>query len=136
MIRLPERRKIDDPGSSGALNDLSFILIIFFIVIAGFNINKGFLLTLPDAERPRIVQTDDLVKCRIDAAGTVSIDGNALSVEKLENLLVEKKAKWPNMTFLLIIDEDCAWEHVVRVIHEVRKLRIENFSFKMDGERR
>lgn len=136
MIRLPERRKIDDPGSSGALNDLSFILIIFFIVIAGFNINKGFLLTLPDAERPRIVQTDDLVKCRIDAAGTVSIDGNALSVEKLENLLVEKKAKWPNMTFLLIIDGDCAWEHVVRVIHEVRKLRIENFSFKMDGERR
>ena len=52
MIKRPPRRNIEDSSSSGALNDLSFLLIIFFIVIAGFNVNKGFLLNLPSKEKP------------------------------------------------------------------------------------
>lgn len=133
MIHLPGRRKPDDPGDSGALNDISFILIIFFIVIAGFNINKGFLLTLPDTNRPRVVQTEDLVKCTIDHTGSIRVDGTVLNRTELETLLIEKKASWPNMTFLLTIDPECHWQEVVDIIHDVRKLKIENFSFRMDG---
>ena len=51
MIKRFVRHNVEDAGSSGSLNDLSFLLIIFFIVIAGFNVNKGFLLNLPSKEK-------------------------------------------------------------------------------------
>ena len=134
MISFPERRKPEDPGDSGSLNDLSFILIIFFIVIAGFSVNKGFLVTLPNTERPRIVQSEDLIKCELDRNAQISVDGEILDRAQLEEILLKKKQAWPNMTFLLTIDPECPWQNVVDIIHQVRKLTIENFSFLMNEE--
>lgn len=135
MIKLKERRKPDDPGDSGSLNDLSFLLIVFFIVIAGFNVNKGFLMDLPDASRPRIVQTADLLKCSISNSGEISLDGKATTIEALSASVLERKRNNPNMTLLLTVDPDAEWQRVVDVIHEVRRLDVSNFSFKMGGGR-
>lgn len=131
-MRLPfKRRAANDPGDSGALNDLSFLLIVFFIVIAGFNVNKGFLVNLPDSQKPRVVQTDDLMKCSFDPEGKLYLDSMAISISELSEKITDKKARYPNMTFLLTIDESTEWEYVVELIHEIRRLDVENFSFRM-----
>ena len=111
MIKRFMKHAPDDSSSSGALNDLSFLLIIFFIVIAGFNVNKGFLLNLPQKDKPRIVKTDDLMKCHLTADGTLLVDGKSLTLEELSTVVAEKKAEWPNMTFLLLIDGDTEYQH-------------------------
>ncbi len=133
MIKRFLKRKPDDPGDSGALNDLSFLLIIFFIAIAGFNVNKGFLIDLPARDKPRVVRTDDLMKCGIDRAGGLSIDGRSASIPEMAAAIRNKQATHPNMTFLLVIDPETRYQSVVDVIHEVRRLEVENFSFRMDG---
>lgn len=127
------KRKPDDPGDSASLNDLSFILIIFFIAIAGFNVNKGFLMTLPNRERPRVVQTEDLLKCSIDAAGIYSVDGKSMGKDGLEEAIREKRQNHPNMTFLLLIDPETPYQAVVDVIQAVRAQKVENFSFRMEA---
>jgi biopolymer transport protein ExbD len=133
MIKRFMKRKADDPGNSASLNDLSFILIIFFIAIAGFNVNKGFLLDLPDASRPRVVQSDDLMKCRVESDGSLTLDGAPATIDALKASVAEKRGKNPNMTFLLTISPDAAWQSVVNVIHEIRLLDVDNFSFRMEG---
>lgn len=132
MIKRFMKRAPDDSSSSGALNDLSFLLIIFFIVIAGFNVNKGFLLNLPVKDKPRIVKTDDLMKCQLTADGNILVDGKNLTIDELRTAISEKKNEWPNMTFLLLIDENTEYQHVVDIIYEIKQLKIENFSFKMN----
>lgn len=127
------KRNPGDPGDSASLNDLSFLLIIFFITIAGFTVNKGFLLDLPDASRPRVVNTDDLMKCSIDENGAITLDGKPVLSGELESAILAKKSEYPNMTFFLTISPDAVWQDVVDVIHEVRRLDVENFSFKMGG---
>ena len=122
----------DDSSSSGALNDLSFLLIIFFIVIAGFNVNKGFLLNLPVKDKPRIVKTDDLMKCRLTPDGAILVDNKRLTLDELRTAIAEKKAEWPNMTFLLLIDSETEYQRVVDIIYEIKQLKIENFSFRME----
>ena len=134
MIKRFMKHAPDDSSSSGALNDLSFLLIIFFIVIAGFNVNKGFLLNLPVKDKPRIVKTDDLIKCRLVADGSIMVDNKRLTLEELRTVIAEKKAEWPNMTFLLLIDGNTEYQHVVDIIYEIKQQKIENFSFKLDGE--
>ncbi len=136
MKKLIKRRCPNDPGDSGALNDLSFLLIIFFIVIAGFNINKGFLIDLPDNQKPRVVNTNDLLKCFVGSDGNLFIDGKSIDREALFLELRGKKSQYPNMTFLLVIHPETPWQHVVAIIHDTRRLDIENFSFRMEDPSR
>ena len=132
MIKRFMKHAPDDSSSSGALNDLSFLLIIFFIVIAGFNVNKGFLLNLPVKDKPRIVKTDDLMKCRLTPDGAILVDNKRLTQDELRTAIAEKKAEWPNMTFLLLIDSETEYQRVVDIIYEIKQLKIENFSFRME----
>ncbi|TAH55118.1 MAG: biopolymer transporter ExbD [Treponema sp.] len=131
MMKLKERRKPDDPGDSGSLNDLSFLLIIFFLVIAGFNINKGYLMQIPEKDKPRLVHLEDLVKCELTADGAISLDGSTVTAEQLEVKIREKKGEYPNMTFFLLIEPDAPYQSVIDVVHTIRVLDVENFSFKM-----
>ncbi len=130
----PKRRSFDDPGSSGSLNDLSFLLIIFFIVIAGFNTTKGFLITLPDSSHPRLVHQEDLMRCTLQNSGAIILDGKEVSLEDLGSQVQSKHEKYPNMTFLLVIGSDVQYQSVVDIIHEIRRLDVENFSFRMDSD--
>ncbi len=132
MIKRFMKHAPDDSSSSGALNDLSFLLIIFFIVIAGFNVNKGFLLNLPVKDKPRIVKTDDLMKCRLTSDGSLFIDDQCLTLAELSAEVEKKKAEWPNMTFLLLIDPDTEYQHVVDIIYEIKQQKIEKFSFRKE----
>ena len=134
MIKRFMKHAPDDSSSSGALNDLSFLLIIFFIVIAGFNVNKGFLLNLPVKDKPRIVKTEDLLKCSLKADGSIILDGSLVSLEELKTKVEEKKSQWPNMTFLLLIDEEAEYQNVIDIVYEIKQQKIENFSFKLNGE--
>ena len=42
------------------------------------------------------------------------------------------KQSFPNMTFLLLINQDCPYQNVIDVIHAVRINGVENFSFRME----
>lgn len=133
MIKRFVRHNVEDAGSSGSLNDLSFLLIIFFIVIAGFNVNKGFLMNLPSKEKPIVVNTEDILKCSLLADGRILIEGNEVAIEELSQKVTAKLQKWPNMTFLLTISPDARYQSVVDVISTIRKLKVENFSFRMEN---
>ena len=131
MIRRQPRRNVEDSSSSGALNDLSFLLIIFFIVIAGFNVNKGFLLNLPSKEKPLVVNSNDILKCELDESGALFLDGKKIKMEELSHKISAKLKSQPNMTFLLTINPETHYQKVIDVISAIRKLKVENFSFRM-----
>ena len=131
MIKRPPRRNLEDSSSSGALNDLSFLLIIFFIVIAGFNVNKGFLLNLPSKDKPIVVNTNDILKCELDESGALFLDGQEIQMGSLSQKIGEKLKSQPNMTFLLTINPETHYQKVIDVVSAVRKLKVENFSFRM-----
>ena len=131
MIRRQPRRNTEDSSSSGALNDLSFLLIIFFIVIAGFNVNKGFLLNLPSKEKPIVVNTNDILKCELDQNGALFLDGQEIKLEALSKKISDKLKAQPNMTFLHTINPETHYQNVIDVVAAIRKLKVENFSFRM-----
>ncbi|MBN2628212.1 MAG: biopolymer transporter ExbD [Spirochaetales bacterium] len=123
--------KVNDP--MGALNDLSFLLIIYFLVIAGFNTNRGFLLNLPSRDKPRIVQKDDLLKLALSREGEISLNGEPVTGEELDALLTQNLKAHPNMTVFLSLDPEVPYQKFVDTIGTIREKRVENFSFAMAG---
>jgi len=126
------RRKGADIGESGTLSDLAFLLIIFFIVIAVFNVNQGFLLGLPRPGSRRIVQKQDLLRVELTRTGELRVDGKPSSIEDLTAKARSLRQERPNMTVALQIDPEAPYQRVVDIIDLVRKLDIDNFSFRME----
>lgn len=127
------RKKPVDPIESGSLSDLAFLLIIYFIVIAGFAVNEGYLLRLPTKGSQRVVNVQDLVKLRLDATGGLALNGTAITVEAADAELRAAVTAKPNLTVLLSIHPDCPWQNVVDVISAAQRNEVENFSFKSEA---
>jgi biopolymer transport protein ExbD len=126
-----KRRNRFDIANSGTLSDLAFLLIVFFIVIAVFNINQGFILQLPRLNSKKLVNTEDIIKVRLDGDGALMLDKRAIGTRELEDQITRKLADHPNMTFLLNIHPDVAYQKVVQIVELVKKLNVDNFSFSM-----
>ena len=131
-MKISRKRKTRiDIADSGALSDLAFLLIVFFIIIAVFNINKGFILELPKRNSQKIVNVDDILKVSLLEDGSLSVNGEAISKQELEKETKEVIAVRPNATFLLHIHPNAKYQDVVDIIDMVRMTEVENFSFTM-----
>ncbi|MDR2403874.1 MAG: biopolymer transporter ExbD [Spirochaetaceae bacterium] len=123
-----KKRALQD---SGASSDIAFLLIIYFIVIAGFNINKGFLMNLPARDSTRLILKDDLLRFELDPAGSIVFGGNILNQALAEREIRSAVSLNPNIAVLLTVDGEAPWQKVVSFVELARKLEVDSFSFKM-----
>lgn len=129
-----QRRERIDAADSGALSDIAFLLIIFFIVIAVFNVNRGFLLGLPAPESTLLVERDSLLRLRIDASGTIVINTGAVDTAELQRALAQARAANPNVAVAARIHPEAPYQSVVDLVATVRGESIDSFSFRMDAQ--
>lgn len=126
-------RHFDDPSNSGALNDLAFLLIIYFIVIAGFQVHQGFLLNLPQKNSATWIQRSDLLRVVLDSHGALSIEGDSIDKHGFETAIINMKKQRPNLTVRLEVDPETPYGFVIGIVEIVQKLHVENFSFAING---
>jgi biopolymer transport protein ExbD len=130
-LALRRRRSYDD---TAALSDLAFLLIIYFIVIAGFNINKGFLMNLPAKDSTRFVMKDELLRFELDSSGSLVHQGQAVDMAFAESEIKTLAAVHPNLAIVLTVHPQAPWQRVGSFVELAQKLEIESFSFAMGSE--
>jgi biopolymer transport protein ExbD len=118
-------------SDSSASSDIAFLLIIYFIVIAGFNINKGFLMNLPAKDSTRLILRDDLLRFELDGRGDVIFQDQKRDLAFAEREIRRASAGNPNLAILLSIDPASPWQHVVSFVELAQDLKIDSFSFSM-----
>lgn len=119
--------------ASSVLSDLAFLLIIYFIVIAGFNINRGYLMNLPAKNSTRLMLKDDILRYELDNNGDVVYSGREISMTEAERGIRSAITAHPNLAVLLTISPDAPWQNVVAFVELAEKLSVNSFSFKIDG---
>jgi len=132
-MNIPRRKKTGFLESSAA-SDLAFLLIIYFLVIAGFNVNKGFIITLPAKDSTRLILKDDLLRFEMDSKGDVFHNDEALSIPKAKSLIQKAQIENPNIAVIITIDSKAHWQNVVSFVELAQDLQIDSFSFSMKKE--
>ena len=117
-----------------APSDLAFLLIIYFLVIAGFNINMGFLVNLPERDSARVIPREDLMRFDMDSAGNIFYEGAALSIFEARREISAAIADNPGIAVVLSIDGKAPWQSVVSFVELAQNLRVETFSFNTREE--
>jgi biopolymer transport protein ExbD len=136
-MNLRDRRRRQPANDSSASSDIAFLLIIYFIVIAGFNINRGFLMNLPAKDSTRFVRSEDLLRFDMESSGALIFRGERRDLDHAEGIIRAAAAANPNIALLLRIDPAAPWQQVVSFVELAKNLRIDSFSFSMikDGDR-
>ena len=129
-----KKKKIINIADSGALSDLAFLLIIFFIVIAVFSVNKGFILGLPQKGSTKIVNVEDIIKITLTEENNLIFENKNIELNEVEEIVKDRLKERPNMTFLLKISPEAGYQDVVTVVDTVLRLNVDNFSFSMIEE--
>ena len=118
-------------AESAASSDLAFLLIIYFLVIAGFNVNIGFLMNLPARDSTRLILRDDLMRFEMDGEGKLFHQGDELSLSEAERGIRSAVAGNPNLAVVLSIDAKAPWQQVVSFVEIAQRLQVDSFSFNM-----
>jgi biopolymer transport protein ExbD len=132
-MKLPRKKRPGADGSS-ASSDIAFLLIIYFIVIAGFNVNKGFLMNLPAKDSSRLILKEDLLRFELDDTGSIIFQGNAVGRAEAERVIRAGISANPNIAVILSISPKAPWQQVVSFVESAQKLQIDSFSFTMKEE--
>ena len=129
-----KRRKRPPYADSPASSDLAFQLIIYFLVIAGFNINHGFLMNLPARDSTRLILREDLMRFEMDYRGNILYGGTELNIAGAEREIRAAVARHPNLAVVLSIDGNAPWQEVVLFVELAQKLQVDSFSFNIKGQ--
>jgi biopolymer transport protein ExbD len=125
------RRKKRGFEETSALSDLAFLLIIYFIVIAGFNVNKGFLMNLPAKNSTRLVLRDSLLRMELDGGNNILYDNTVINKATAEEYIAGALYQKPDISLVLTVSPEASWENVVLFVELAQKLNVESFSFKL-----
>jgi biopolymer transport protein ExbD len=119
---------------SSASSDIAFLLIIYFIVIAGFNVNKGFLMNLPAKDSSRLILRDDLLRFEMDTAGNVVYEGEVIQIPRAKSIIQTAQKDNPDIAVIITIDGQAHWQNVVNFVELAQDMKVESFSFAMKKE--
>ena len=126
-----KRLKRQGPEDSGAASDIAFLLIIYFIVIAGFNVNMGFLMNLPAKDSTRLILRDDLLRFDMNEEGIIFHEEEAVDIPRVKTVIQGAQIVNPNIAVIITIDGQASWQNVVAFVELAQDLRIDSFSFSM-----
>ncbi|MDR2181408.1 MAG: biopolymer transporter ExbD [Treponema sp.] len=119
------RRQKKIPENPGALTDLAVLLIIYFLVIAGFTIRGG----LPLALSRNGVQGGTALRFSLGADGGLAYRGAGIDTAEARALIARAVADDRRTVVILAADDGAAWQHVVSFVDLARNLDVETFSF-------
>ncbi|MCL2720211.1 MAG: biopolymer transporter ExbD [Treponema sp.] len=126
-----KRRKKTGFLETCATSDLAFLLIIYFLVIAGFNINKGFLINLPVKDSTKLIIREDLLRFEMDSNGQIIYGDQELNIINTRTIIQKAQRENPNIAVIITIDSKTRWQNVVSFVELAQDLKIDSFSFSM-----
>jgi biopolymer transport protein ExbD len=115
---------------AGSMTDISFLLIIFFLVSAMFIADNGLILRLPDKQsRPMELYPDQVIIIRIEK-DEILVNSAAVEHSMLEKELERKLSFRNDLVVIIEVSGDVPYEKVMSVLETAKKAGGNTFSIK------
>lgn len=126
MFRRHERRHIT-PINTTSTADISFILLIFFLVMTSMDADKGLLKQLPpidnkDRQETVEVSKDNLLELKITADNRLTLNGKPFDIKNLKGEVarfVARKDGRHSHVIALDVDRSASYEAYFNVQNEI-----------------
>ena len=134
MIRSRRKSALEEATVDMApLIDMTFLLLIFFLVNTNFIKETGIEVKRPEAASGES-QGGDIILVGVSAAGTIHMAGNRIDLSAVRTEVAQARIKQPKAPVVIVADEGSRTGQVVRVIDECKRAGAEDISVATKGE--
>lgn len=113
--------------------DVVLVLLVIFMVTAGFIVNKGLKIQLPQAATAEKLSLQRTFNILLASNGDLFLDGKPTSVENLKSTGAAAKAKGEKVVAMISADKGVVYSSVVGVMDALRQVGIAEFAFQLDA---
>ena len=116
------------------LIDLAFVLLIIFMITTPL-LEQGLSLDLPDGGQPdRALKKEDVRTVEVDKAGGYMLDGEKMTLDQIEQKLVDDHRYNPNLLVFVRADHAGSYWSVVAVLNRCKQNEITRVSLRTEPE--
>lgn len=134
--RFFRRNRISQEIPTGPMADISFLLIIFFMVTTVFVVFRGFPVDLPTAEKIDAFHgKKNVVNIWISPQGRIMVDEFDTRLPLVGNIIKAKLAINPRIVVLVKSDRNTPYSMISGVIEELKKASALRVSFIARAEK-
>lgn len=137
MAVLKRKKRGGSEIPTSATSDISFLLIVFFIVMPMKKDEIGLSMLLPGKKSEQTtvrVKQSHVLTVKVNENNSVSIDGSPVSLGMIEGLVRERLMIEPNKTVVIVeTHPDADYGMMIACLDEVRKSEARKVSLKTTG---
>lgn len=101
--------------------DVSFLLLIFFLATAAFQVERGIVLGLPaPGAVPRAVASERVARVVVGADRSLQLDGEVLAAGTLREALRRRLERQPGMLVTLEVHPRAPYDALVQTLDQVK----------------
>ena len=130
------RRTSSDEGEvipTASMADITFLLIIFFMVGTVFNVEKGIEMRLPQSTIQQDISQENVI-ISIDTDEKLYLDGDPVEIGEIGRLTRDKVTVDPDRFILIKSDQGVRYKIVIDVLDELLQVGITNIALPTEEE--
>lgn len=112
--------------------DVVLVLLVIFMVTAGFIANKGVTIELPQAATAEQLQQQKTFNILVSKEGNILLDGQPVSLEGLRARGLEAKGSGEKVVAMISADKGVIYSSVVGVMDALRAVGIADFALQLE----
>lgn len=134
-MRFYRKSKVESVIPTASMADISFLLIIFFMVSTVFVRYRGLAVELPDAQKiEKLESRRNVTGIWIDRQGKISVDDQPVPLDQVAKLFNDKMRANPRLIVSIKSDEQAQFGLVSDVLEELRRAEALRVNFATDRE--
>jgi len=117
-----KKKEIESEIFTGSMADISFLLIIYFMITSALSATRGLDFALPDENQdtPEIKQ-EDSIDVYVMPGGQIQVDGKPIALEGLLPYVAERLKQNPDKPVILRTDPQATYGDMITVFDELRQ---------------
>ena len=130
------KRSLEDDSEvipTASMADITFLLIIFFMVGTVFNVERGIEMQLPQSTVQQDVPEENVI-ISIDKDEVLYLDGEEIDIANLGRAALAKVTEIPEAYILVKCDQGVRYKAVIDVLDELLLVGITNIALPTEEE--
>jgi len=113
---------------TASLADIAFLILIFFLVTATVDVDKGISLALPPRGETKEVPRKNISRLLMDESGRVMIDDELVEIPMIKSVVQTKLLKNPNLIISVKTAQDTEYRHYIQVLDQLKQAKATRIS--------
>ena len=120
MLTKPRRTAMQEVNSS-SMSDITFLLLVFFLVTTTISLDKGISLILPAEGNEMEVNKNNIVNVLINDQGGVMFDDKPTPIKDLKRKSIDRINKNEKIIFSVLTTKRTKYKYYIEVLDQLKQ---------------